>query len=233
MVPNDQGQPVVGPEYRLFRFVDTTVESGKTYRYRVRVSLWNPNQGLEPRYLAEATLADDPKLPSAASNPTEPVTVPGAEALLVRCLRKAELKRAKGGVEVLVLDKSSETGTYALRSLITEPGGLINIDKQQNKPGDVRSRGEETTTDAVLVDIRGRQEDREEVREGKGSPPPEPLDMLFLRPDGTFTTASAADSQARVDRYISTLPMDDPRAARDRQPQGPNAENPFGGPPKR
>jgi len=235
MMLDGQGQPVVGIDYRLFRFVDTTVETGKTYRYRVRLSLWNPNRDLEPRYLTDAALAKDVKLPSAPSNVTEPVTVPGTDAILVRTLRKAERKSLKpGSVEVLVLDKGSDTGNYALRSLVTEPGGLINIDKRLNKSGDLRVRGEDAFTDAVLVDLRGRQEDRAETRGAKGSPPPEPLDMLFVRPDGTFTVASAADSQARIDRSIATLPLaDDPRAGKDRQPQAPNPDNPFGSPFKR
>ncbi|MFM8494475.1 MAG: hypothetical protein ACKOEM_02975, partial [Planctomycetia bacterium] len=234
MALDGQGRPVGGLDYRLFRFVDTTVEQGKTYRYRVRLSLWNPNRDLEPRYLTDAALAKDVKLPSAPSNVTDPVTVPGTTSLLVRGLRKAETKRLKAGwVEVLVLDKGSETGNYALRSLITEPGGLVNVDKRLNKP-DQRTRGEDLFTDALLVDTRGRQEDRAEARGPKASPPPEPLDMLFLRPDGSFTVATAADSQSNVDRYIGTLPIvDDPKAGKDKQPQGPSPDNPFGMPAKR
>ena len=37
--------------YRLFQFVDYTVESGKRYAYRVRLKLWNPNYKYEPRHL--------------------------------------------------------------------------------------------------------------------------------------------------------------------------------------
>ena len=230
-----QGRPLVGLDFRLFRFVDTTVEPGKTYRYRVRLSLWNPNHDLAPKYLVDAALAKDVMLPSAPSNVTEPVTVPGTTALLVRGLRKAESKRFKAGaVEVLVLDKGADTGNYALRSLVTEPGGLINVDNRLNKPGDLRVRGEDVATDAVLVDVRGRQDDRAEVRGAKGSSPPEPLEMLFLRPDGTFTVATAAESQPRIDRYIGTLPMlEDPKAGKDKQPPGPTPDNPFGSPFKR
>lgn len=232
MMVDAQGRPIMGIDYRLFRFVDTTVEPGKTYRYRVRLSLWNPNRDLEARYLTDAAFARDVKLPSAHSNVTEPVTVPGTEQLLVRTVRKAESKRFKpGAVEVLVLDKGAETGNLALRSLVTDPGGIVNVDKRLNKPGDQRTRGEDAFTDAVLVDLRGRQDDRSETRSGKGSPPPEPLDMLFLRPDGSLTSASAADSQPTVERYIGTLPIvEDAKGGKDKQPPGATPENPFGSP---
>ena len=62
MMLDAQGRPIVGVDYRLFRFVDTNVEAGKTYRYRVRLSLWNPNRDLEGRYLTDAALANDVKL---------------------------------------------------------------------------------------------------------------------------------------------------------------------------
>ena len=54
--------------------------------------------------------------------------------------------------------------------------------------------------------------------------------MLFLQPDGSFTVASAAESQARVDRHIGTLPVaEDPKAGRDK-PALNAPENPFGAP---
>jgi hypothetical protein len=228
MDQDGEGRPVVGDDYRMFRFVDTTVERGKTYRYRMRLSLLNPNRDLEARYLADAAFAKDDKLASAFSNVTDPVTVPGTQALLVRGLRK---KFKAGLVEVLVLDKASDAGNYALRSLLTEPGGLINVDKRLNKPSDLRARGDDVFTEAVLVDMLGRQEDRAEVRGTKDSPPPEPLEMLFLRPDGSFTAAATADSQAQVGRFIGTLPiLDDPKAGKDKQPSGPS---PDGNPGKR
>ncbi|MFM7205658.1 MAG: hypothetical protein ACKO4T_03165 [Planctomycetaceae bacterium] len=60
-----------GAEFRLFRFVDTTVDYGKTYRYRVTVELMNPNFGLDPRMLADAKVAQGETLqavtPSSAA----------------------------------------------------------------------------------------------------------------------------------------------------------------------
>lgn len=224
------GRPIADLDYRLFRFVDTTVEIGKAYRYRVRLSLWNPNYKLLSQYLADAALAKDPKLPSQPSNVTEPVRVPGTTSLVVRSLQKTEMKKFKPGmVEVLVLAEDAATQSYTLRSLVTEIGGLANVDKRLNRPAETRVRGADIDTNSVLVDMRGRQEDRTEARAGKPSPPPEPLEMLFLREDGSFEIASAADSQLLVDRYIGTLPMPQEQKPDRDEPQAP-AENPFGNP---
>jgi hypothetical protein len=65
----------------------------------------------------------------------------------------------------------------------------------------------------MLLDVRGRLDDRTETRAGKPTPPPEPLEMIFLRPDGTFDVASSADSQLDIDRYRSTLPNEQGDAA--------------------
>lgn len=224
------GRPIADLKYRLFRFVDTTVEIGKAYRYRVRLSLWNPNYKLLTQYLSDAALAKDPKLPSQPSNVTEPVRVPGTTSLVVRSLQKTEMKKFKPGMmEVLVLAEDPATQSYTLRSLVTEIGGLANVDKRLNRPAETRVRGADIDTNSVLVDMRSRQEDRGEARGAKPTPPPEPLEMLFLRDDGSFEIASAADSQLLVDRYIGTLPaLQEQKPDRD-EPQAP-AANPFGNP---
>jgi hypothetical protein len=197
------GATLSGAEFRLFRFIDTTVKPGQRYRYRVRLSVRNPNFGIDRQHLADPASAKGELLPSKESNETPPVSVPDATTLLVQTLTKEEIKEKKlkpGALQVLVLAPSSDTGNYTLRSLITETGGLANVDKSLNKPGDVRTKGEDVITDRVLVDVRGRQEES-----GKPGSPPETFEMLFLRNDGSFEFVSAADSQRISDRYMPTL----------------------------
>ena len=114
-------------------------------------------------------------------------------------------------VEVLVLGKNDLTDDYSLRSLITELGGLLNVDKQLNKTGDQRTRGADIVTEGVLVDLRGRQEDRSEAatepRSKKPAPPPEPFELLYLDAEGALQLVTAADSQAQVERFVGTLPL--------------------------
>jgi hypothetical protein len=197
------GATLDGAEFRLFRFIDTTVKPGQRYRYRVRLSVRNPNFGIDRQHLADPTSAKNELLPSKESNETPPVSVPDATALLVKTLTKEEIKEKKlkpGSLQVLVLAPSTDTGNYTLRSLITETGGLANVDSSLNKPGDTRTKGEEVMTGRVLVDVRGRQDES-----GKAGSPAEPFEMLFLRNDGSFEFVSAADSQRLSDRYMPTL----------------------------
>lgn len=219
-----EGQAETDVEYRLFRFIDTSVEPGKSYRYRVRFELWNPNYRMPSQHLSQAALALEPKLPSPPSNETTPVSVPDSTSTLVAMLRKADMKRLKPGwFELLVLGPSEKTGDYTLRSLVTEAGGLVNVDEKLNKPGDRRTRGEEIRTERMVVDVRGRQEDR---IDGKSKRPPEPFELLCLRPDGGFEFVSAADSEPLIAEHAATLPAGD-TAKSDGKPGQPEPGNPF------
>jgi hypothetical protein len=224
----------LGPEYRLFRFIDTDVKTGRKYRYRVRASCWNPNLNVPSRHLVDTADAKKQAIESDYSEATPPVYVPDGSKLLVQPLKKQELKRLKPGtVAVMILGEKPQAGALALRALLMEVGGIANVDPATNKKGDPRSRGDAITTDRVLLDYRGRLDDRAESRGNKASPPPEPLEMLFLRPDGGFDLVSAAESQHDLERYAPTLPAEGgaPTQAGPGQPQ-PGAEgaafgNPF------
>jgi hypothetical protein len=60
----------------LFRFLDFNVESGKTYRYRVRLYLANPNYRLAPNYLEDETLSKESYIVTEFSAPSNMVTIP-------------------------------------------------------------------------------------------------------------------------------------------------------------
>ena len=232
MMPGVEGVVATGPEYRLFRFIDFAVVPGRTYRYRVKSVCWNPNLNVPSRHLVDVALGKPSTVESPESNATSPVVVPDGTRLLVQPMKKPELKRLKSGmVSALILGEKPNSGSFALRSLVMEVGGIANVDPTQNKRGDARSRGDAIVTDRVLLDMRGRLEDRSETKTGKPTPPPEPLEMIFLRPDGTFEVASAADSQQEIDRYQLTLPADDSGVAPvGSGPQPAPGDSPFGNP---
>ena len=72
-----EGQP-----QRMFRFIDTSVEPGRSYRYRVRLKVRNPNFGLDPQYVADPGLATDPHLAATPSDATPAVRIPDPVAML-------------------------------------------------------------------------------------------------------------------------------------------------------
>lgn len=222
--------PQEGADFRLFRFVDTDVKPGQQYSYRVKFALRNPNFDLDQQYLTDAALAKGEFLVSKESNQSAPVRVPEPTSMLVKPLTKDEIKRMKmkpGWFEILVLGENAATGNYAIRGLLTEVGGLANVDPALNKPGDQRTRGEAITTGRILVDVRGRQEDRGNT--GSATGPGDMLEMLFLDPKtGAFEFVSAADSQSRYDRYAHTMPLtDDPKKGGNSPAGLPAGPNPF------
>lgn len=204
-VGGEFGQQVAGTDNRLLRFVDTGVKPGESYRYRVKFALRNPNVGLASRHLADVSAAKGEFLVSEFSNETPPVRVPEPVTLMARTIDKETRRKMKvksETFEIMILATSEKTGNYALRSTVTDLGGLANVSPELNKPGDVRFYGEPLTTDSVLVDTNGSQEDRADIR---SADPPEPLELLFLREDGSFAVASAADGERQIRRYGGTL----------------------------
>lgn len=199
------GESAAGAENRLFRFVDTSVKPGESYRYRVKLAVRNPNVGLASRHLADLAAAKGEFLVSNYSQETPAVRVPEPIMIVTRTIDKDTRRkmRAKGeSLEVMILAPSQKTGNYSLRSTVTDLGGLANVSPELNKPGDIRFYGEPLVTDHVLVDSHGSQDDRADIR---SADPPEPLEMLFLRPDGSFTAVSAADGERQINRYGPTL----------------------------
>lgn len=226
-----QPKPV---EYRLFRFIDTDVVPGKTYRYRVRVSLWNPNIKLHPQYLASEDVATPNKLASEPSQPSPAVQVPQQNVLLARTLDRTEARKVRGVVETLVLGPHPETGNFSLRSIGLDRGGMANVAETEGNVRDRGTEGEPITTDSMLVDVIGTQEKPDERRRDDESRVPEPLDLLFMRPDGTLEIVSAADAERQATKYAPTLGGDQ-QNARDQGrgqpgfgPRGGGGSSPFG-----
>jgi hypothetical protein len=144
------------------------------------------------------------------------VRVPEPTSLLLAMLPDPDRKRMRlkpGMFEILVMAITDKTGNYSLRSVLADVGGIANVDAKTNRPGDLRARGDDVATNMLLVDAIGEQSDAADLpaaRRPKG--PQEPLEMLFVREDGTFEAVSAADSQSRFVRYRQTLPdADDTR----------------------
>jgi hypothetical protein len=209
-----QQQPGVGVELaanRLFRFVDLGVVPGAEYRYRVRFAIRNPNVNLAPQHVADVAITKGDFLLADYSPETPAVRVPDTTRILARSIPRDAARKLKvrgDNVELIVMAKSDENGNYALRSVVTPPGGSANVDPSLNRPAAKLHFGQPVTTDRLLLDVRGGQEDRPPTRSQQ---PAEPLEMLLLRPDGEYDIVTAADSERFIRKYRSTLcpPGDD------------------------
>jgi hypothetical protein len=228
-----EGQVYMEPapvEYRLFRYIDTDVEPGKTYRYRVRISLWNPNIKLHPQYLASEDVATPTKLASEASDVSGAVRVPQESLLLARVLDRTEAKKVRGLVETLVLGPDPETGNFSLRSISLDRGGMANVAGEEGSVKDRGAKGEPITTDSMLVDVIGAQEKPDDKRRGSDDRVPEPLDLLFMSPDGSLEIVSAADTQRTASKYAPTIDGNQvPAGNRGGPPGGPGFGPPGSG----
>ncbi len=197
------GQAMQEPEYRMFRFIDTTVEPGKTYRYRIRVAVRNPNYSLPGEYLLEPELAKSSFLLAPWSEPSAPTHVSDKHRFLVRSLKRGEQRKSKTGFEVLVLAENPANGNYTMRTLQAELGGLLNLEKRPVRGADPKT-SENVVTNTLLLDARGRQ-DEPEPKKGATARPSEPVELLFLREDGSFDVVTAQDSLRDFEAYAATL----------------------------
>ncbi|MFM1902497.1 MAG: hypothetical protein RLZZ440_397, partial [Planctomycetota bacterium] len=207
-----------GAEYRSFRFLDTTVEPGKEYRYRVNVSINNPNEGLTPREVADPKTLKVPVLTSEFSEPSDAADVV-TTGFLARAMSQLEYasrrtleniplpKPKPGAVELLVLVPSEQAGNLLLHKAEAKPGDPIAYAKpaDEEEPAAGRSgprrprpkKPEQVPTNATLLDFRGEQLTKNE-NPGLMDLPPEPLEALVLMPNGRFELVSAIDSAAAV-----------------------------------
>ncbi len=219
------GDPLAGseglinsPEYRVFRFIDTDVEPGKAYRYRVTIQLWNPNVGLPVRYLEDASQANEVNL---ASTPAEPelrfnggvVRVPGRSRILTRMLTSNDKKLAGLGGrdnEAIVIDVNPDSGNFELHSTEIRRGQPIGIKKESKRLriGNWRfsTPPHDVETDLTVIDQVGEQELDDKKRVGRGFVPPPPFELLLVDTFGAVEHVTPIESEKIVRDYLPTLP---------------------------
>ncbi len=204
------------PDYLLFRFFDYTVQPGKSYRYRVRLMLANPNFKLDPKYLADPELAKRQWIEKDRwSEPTPVITVPRDAHVLA------------GGVHTLIRETDDPSGTVAIVKWREETGEEVHKDFRVTRgqlldyPGTVirdPRRTREPVADARLLDPRKdvREEEPEKVDfvtgilaldlkggsrlPGRDRSMTEPGRILVVDEDGTLRTLSEAQDKREYER---------------------------------
>jgi hypothetical protein len=225
--PDGQGM-MLDQDYCLFRFIDTSVEPGRLYRYRVTLRAWNPNWNLPKKFLESPDLADDQFVQSATSDPfpsldAMPVHVPADNLLIARLLLRDEKKTYGLGVsdqEILVLDSNEDSGNFELHSIESKPGDIVGSRKGARKIKQFNNRRisvppHAIDTDQTLLAVAGQQTIDGKKRPGRGFVPPEPLEILIADSAGTLDVIAADACEETVREYLPTLPGFQPPQAVD------------------
>ncbi len=216
--PDGEGM-MLDQEYCLFRFIDTSVEPGRLYRYRVTLRAWNPNWNLPKKFLESSDLADDQFVQSATSDPfpsldAMPVHVPADNLLIARLLLRDEKKTYGLGVsdqEILVLDSNEDSGNFELHSIESKPGDIVGSRKGARKIKQFNNRRisvppHNIDSDQTLLAVVGQQTIDGKKRPGRGFLPPEPLEILITDSAGTLDVIAADACEETVREYLPTLP---------------------------
>ena len=225
--PDGEGM-MLDQDYCLFRFIDTSVEPGRLYRYRVTLRAWNPNWNLPKKFLESPELADDQFLQSATSDPfpslnAMPVHVPADNLLLARLLLRDEKKTYGLGVsdqELLVLDSNEDSGNFELHSIESKPGEIVGSRKGERKIKQLNNQRlsvppHNVDSNQTLLAVVGQQTIDGKKRPGRGFIPPEPLEILIADSAGTLEIISADACEETVREYLPTLPGFQPPQAVD------------------
>ena len=111
-------------EFHLFRFFDYTVQPGKTYVYRVKLYIGNPNFGIDPRFLAPEVAAvkqEEGNFSDDWSPTTKPVTVPIASGVFAGSLKR---RAAGDSARMTVIDRNPTTGLEGHKEMTRRIGHL-------------------------------------------------------------------------------------------------------------
>lgn len=188
-------------EYRLCRFFDLDVEPGKTYRYRIRLVMLNPNHNVPPRYLQSKNAQ---KLREGTTRTTDwceacpPVQVPLGGSILA-----GEVKPSKGAkepsIELLFNVFDEQQGVDALHPEEVRRGDLANypdtsvlVADPKEPNGDPLEKKLNIETDALLIDLAGG-----EKIPGAPSSMITPGRALIMSPTGELIIRSEAREAAR------------------------------------
>ncbi|MBI2823353.1 MAG: hypothetical protein HYX69_01535 [Planctomycetia bacterium] len=179
------GAPAPKIEYQMFRFFDFTVRPGKSYRYRVRLLVANPNHGIPARYLAAPALAKGETRPTAWSDPSPAIAAPRGSSLLAGGVEPQRgLNEQKAEVLVRAWNSGQAVDAARISKLVRGQVANFNDKVPIERPNTKAVTTEQIKfeTDSLLVDMAGGDGFSAAVRA--------PGQMLVLEPNGELTVRS-------------------------------------------
>lgn len=146
--------------YVLFRYLDLKVDPGKTYRYRVKLTLTNPFRNKRVEEVTDPSIIEGDERETAYSEPTPPVTVQEDAQFFVKRIDSRVGRPSLPSAEMDIFQWFAETGTVVNRALQIQIGQILG----GRKSADVLRPAEEVfdnekvlfSTKDVLVDVSSR-----------------------------------------------------------------------------
>ena len=217
----DTGAPPANTAaYRLFRFVDLTAEKGKTYRYRVRLIMANPNYGLKAEDLEKPESARSEWRVSPWSEPSPDVTTPPEARILADGLSVRGAADPQGKIYLITLLKDDKAGDWVevAKDFEVPLGGYASFPSSKiENVTDMAAEEVRTITapplnadQAMLLDVRN--DEALGVTKSKG-----PTEMVFIDSTGRIKLYnSAVDGMVLKDyQQRTTVPTEAASAPKD------------------
>lgn len=128
-------QTVASVEYYLFRYFDFEVEEGKTYQYRVKLLLANPNYGVEERFVEDPTTVEQKIVESEFCEPSNPASLGRSARIFAESVEAPARPGAEPRVRMasIYFDQESATESLAQGQAMTL-GQLANFYKKPHEP---------------------------------------------------------------------------------------------------
>jgi hypothetical protein len=225
------GTGMMEPENLLLRFFDFNVKKGHLYRYRVRLVMANPNEGVRPQFLKDAAAAKDPYKLGPWSEPS-----PVAEVTSYGYILAGPVTPARGLTEAearaVVVQFDQELGVKATdecrsakpkEKKVMGPlnrGQLVhytaNIDVVHPLTHQAAQTEMEFTLDMALVDLKGGEPFAPDDKTNRDKIPAE---LLFLSPNGRLVIKSELDDEREFLTEVSLL--EKLKAARENKNEAP------------
>jgi hypothetical protein len=214
------------PELML-RALDFTVDPDATYRFRVRIVVYNPNRGREDVSYGEDTKSVE--LFGPWSEPTEEVTMP-PDVATYALAKEPTIPRKLDQVKFEVVRWLADDGVTVVKPFTAAPGEIIGevrsadlpiLDKSGKKP---ENRRVDFNSHQLVLDAMGGNQPMPPLGPGLGSQFAVPATSLVVRPDGSVAVRSQANDahdQVRRDIYDNYT-----RAVKDLEKKGDKGANP-------
>jgi hypothetical protein len=184
---------------QLFRCFDYSVQPGKSYRYKVRLVLENPNRDLQRYEVKDGEMLKGSTRYSPWSEPSPVVSIPEASSLLAGAIERPRNQSQEAKAEVVVRMWDPVRGVDALKFARLYRGYMANFNEDtpfpDNVNGNVVSELVNFKTNLALIDLAGG----DSLPSYRGRSPGR---LLLLSPSGELTVKSELSD---IDTFDSEL----------------------------